>query len=211
MSERARQLAVGGDRDDSVLVAAACAGDDASFEALFRRHAPDLIRFIERRSGSPTVADEVTAATFEKAWQQVCEINSRRIRFRPWIFRLASNELIDQQRGAQRRRLREAVVSASELRLVGSGGESGGALRDEELRAAISTLSASHQEVVALRWFADLTPTEVAQALGITSGTAAVRTHRALGALRRALGVAVEGADGHGVKRSNRKERTHER
>ena len=198
MPERARQLAVSGDRDDSVLVAAACAGDDASFEALFRRHAPDIIRFIERRSGSPAVADDVVAVTFEKAWRQVCEISSREIRFRPWIFRLASNELIDQQRGANRRRRREVVASASDLRLAGAGNELDITFRDEELREAISTLSASHQEVVALRWFADLTPNEVAQALGVTPGTAAVRTHRALAALRRALGAAVDGSGDRG-------------
>ena len=192
MRRRANSEGGGGDRDDRVLVAAACAGDHPSFAALFRRHAPDLVRFVERRSGSAAVADDVVAVTFEKAWIQVCDLDARGIPFRPWVFRLAGNELIDQRRGADRRRRREAVVSAGNHRLVDAAADPGEPDRDDDLRAAISTLSAAHQEVVALRWFADLTPKEVAAALGVTTGTAAVRSHRALAALRRALGGEAE-------------------
>ena len=187
MQGRAQDDVVGVDRDDAVLVASACAGDHSSVAVLFRRHATDLVKFVERRSGSSAVADDVVAVTFEKAWRQACDIHARRIAFRPWIFRLAGNELIDQQRGADRRRRREALVSAGDDRLVDPGKEAIGLGDDDELRAAISRLSGAHQEVVALRWFADLTPKEVASALGVTTGTAAVRTHRALEALRRAL------------------------
>ena len=191
MRRRVQQEVADADRDDAVLVASACAGDHSSFGVLFRRHAPDLVRFVERRSGSAGVADDVVAVTFEKAWRQACEISGRGITFRPWIFRLAGNELIDQQRGAGRRRRREAVVSAGDRRLVDASSDPDNA-DDDELRAAISELSAAHQQVVALRWFADLTPKEVAAALGVTTGTAAVRTHRALAALRRALAVPGE-------------------
>jgi len=187
VQRRANIDGVGSDRDDAVLVAAACSGDHPSFAALFRRHAPDLVRFVERRSGSPAVADDVVAVTFEKAWTQVCDLDARGIPFRPWIFRLAGNELIDQRRGTDRRRRREVVVSSGEQRLTDSRAEIDEVDRDDDLRAAISTLSPAHQEVVSLRWFADLTPKEVAAALGVTAGTAAVRSHRALTALRRAL------------------------
>ena len=187
MQRRVQQGEVDVGRDDAVLVASACDGDHSAFGILFRRHAPDLVRFVERRTGMVGVADDVVAVTFEKAWRQVCDISGRGIAFRPWIFRLAGNELIDQQRGADRRRRREAVVSAGDRRLVDTGHEPSEADRDDELRAAISELSAAHQEVVALRWFADLTPKEVATALGVTTGTAAVRTHRALAALRRSF------------------------
>lgn len=187
MQRRVQHGVVDADRDDAVLVASACAGDHSAFGVLFRRHAPDLVRFVERRTGVVGVADDVVAVTFEKAWRQVCDISGRGIAFRPWIFRLAGNELIDQQRGAARRRRREAAVSAGDRRLVDAAHQPSEADRDDELRAAISELSTAHQEVVALRWFADLTPKEVATALGVTTGTAAVRTHRALAALRRSF------------------------
>ena len=59
----------------------------------------------------------------------------------------------------------------------------------EDVRIAIDTLSAGHQEVISLRWFADLEPAEIATTLGISKGAVAVRTHRAMAALRVALGV----------------------
>lgn len=187
MARRARTESGGASLDDGALVARACAGDHAPFGELFRRHAPDLLRFVERRSGSAALADDVVAVTFEKAWRQVCDIEARRIEFRPWLFRLAGNELIDQQRSTARRRRRESAVSSGDARLTESDTPLGSATEDDDLRAALSTLSGTHQQVIALRWFADLTPKEVAAALGVSTGTAAVRTHRALAALRRAI------------------------
>ena len=53
---------------------------------------------------------------------------------------------------------------------------------------ALSQLSERHQEVIALRFLADLTTAETAEALGITRAHVAVLSHRALGALRAAIG-----------------------
>lgn len=184
-------------RKDAVLVASACAGDDQAFAALFRRHAPDLVRFVERRCGSATEADDVVAVTFERAWIQVCELQRRNVPFRPWIFRLAGNELIDVSRAGGRRREREARVAQPDLVDVNSV-ESNAVDREvngvdvDALRTALSTLHDTHQEVISLRWFGDLDPVEVASALGISSGAVAVRTHRALAALRMALVATAE-------------------
>ncbi|MFK7919185.1 MAG: RNA polymerase sigma factor [Ilumatobacter sp.] len=177
--------------EDAELVASACAGDDHAFAALFRRHAPDLVRFVERRCGSPSTADDVVAATFERAWTQVCDLSRRHVAFRPWVFRLAGNELIDVMRSMDRRRRREERASQADVN-ISAGSEPDGVpvvhgIDADTLRAALSTLSATHQEVIALRWFGDLDVQEVAAALDITSGAVAVRAHRATTALRTAL------------------------
>lgn len=188
----------GDDRcEDAALVASACAGDDQAFAVLFRRHAPDLIRYAERRCGSAAEADDVVAVTFERAWIRICELHQRNVPFRPWIFRIASNELIDVCRAGGRRRDREArvsqpeVVEANPVEREAMGSEVNG-IDLEALRTALTMLHGTHQEVISLRWFGDLDPAEVATALGISKGAVAVRNHRAIAALRTALAGVTE-------------------
>lgn len=153
------------------------------------------MRSIERRTGSVALADDVTAAAFERAWRSLARVRDRDIGFRPWIFRIAVNELIDIQRARARRARREERHRSLEVAFngVGEPGESndtaGAGIPPDDLRAALATLSEAHQEVVTLRWFAELDPAEIAAALGITKGAVAVRTHRAMAALRSALDV----------------------
>jgi RNA polymerase sigma-70 factor (ECF subfamily) len=55
------------------------------------------------------------------------------------------------------------------------------------LRAAVVGLDARSQELVALRYGADLTARQIAEILGERTNTVEVALHRALGKLRRAL------------------------
>ncbi len=159
------------------------------------------MRSIQRRTGSVTLADDVTAAAFERAWRSLDDVAERGIGFRPWVFRIAMNELIDVQRSASRRSQREArhghgAVASSTLDHPESFADVGASgIPVEDVRNAINSLSNGHQEVISLRWFADLEPAEIAATLGISKGAVAVRTHRAMAALRAALGVeTTEGA-----------------
>ena len=62
-----------------------------------------------------------------------------------------------------------------------------GGLAPETLRLALGRLSATHQEVIMLRFHADLAPADAAHALGVTPSAAGVRLHRAIAALRHEL------------------------
>ncbi len=112
------------------------------------------------------------------------------------------NELIDVQRASSRRSRREerhgrgAEASSTVDHPESSVEAEVDGIPVDDLRAAVTTLAAGHQEVITLRWFAEFEPAEIAAALGISTGAVAVRTHRAMTALRAALGVdAEEGAE----------------
>ena len=101
MRRRGRQAGRDGDQDDRRLVAAARAGDHEAFAELFRRHGPDVVRSIQRRTGSAALADDVCATAFERAWGSLGDIADRNVGFRPWVFRVAMNELIDVRRAGR--------------------------------------------------------------------------------------------------------------
>jgi len=61
------------------------------------------------------------------------------------------------------------------------------AVRRLEVRAAVLQLEERDRELIALRYGADLTASQIAQHLGLRTNTVEVRLHRALGRLRELL------------------------
>lgn len=176
--------------------------DHEAFAELFRLHAPSVLRFVQRRSGSASFADDVTAATFENAWRSLSTFSGDDDRFRPWVMRIAANEMASIHRSEARRAKREDRTTRADLAVRPSGdpqeqGADLGGLAPAQLRAALSHLTSTHQEIIMFRFFADMSSADIAAALDIAPGTASVRLHRALHALRDVLKPVAEtgGAD----------------
>jgi RNA polymerase sigma-70 factor (ECF subfamily) len=62
-----------------------------------------------------------------------------------------------------------------------------GQARDDELEWALAQLEESQRQVVALRFYADLSLEEIAEVIGVPIGTVKSRLHRALAKLREQL------------------------
>jgi RNA polymerase sigma-70 factor (ECF subfamily) len=176
--------------DDRELVARAL-GDVDAFAELYRRHVTDVHAFVTRRCGSSTLADDVTAAAFERALRNLRTFEWRAGGFRAWVFRIAANELVDHHRremAAQRRVQRVAAAhvpmavdpAQHVIDLAGSDDADG-------LRAALGALRPRYQEAISLRWLAELDPTECAAAMQVSKATFAVILHRAMRALHQQL------------------------
>jgi RNA polymerase sigma-70 factor, ECF subfamily len=159
--------------------------DPEAFGVLFRRHVTAVHAFVQRRCRSIDLADDLTAAAFEKAWRALPTFRDGGGGFRPWIFRIAANEMASHYRSESRRGRREQLVAHSESR-IGHADEAAPHDRSVVLDA-LSQLSERNQEVITLRFLADLSTAETANALGITRAHVAVLSHRAIGALRSAI------------------------
>lgn len=151
---------------------------------LFRRHVRDVHRFVGRRLRDAALADDVTAATFERCWRALPTFEPRRDTLRPWLMRIAANEIAGHFRSEQRRRRREELAAGREAPLVDAPPLPG---VDDELVAALAELGERHQIVLSLRFLADLDTTEAAAAMQVGPRHFAVMQHRALAALRRRL------------------------
>ena len=108
---------------------------------------------------------------------------------RPWLVRVLVNEVLQRQR---RRVL--PVAGAAEERLAGLVSreaeperEAERAWERREMAGALAALPAEAARVVVLRYFAELSTAEVAEALDVPEGTVKSRLHRALGRLREEL------------------------
>lgn len=171
--------------DDATLVARA-RRDPEAFSLLFRRHVHDVHRFVRRRTGSDALADDLTATTFERCWRALPDFEPQRDTLRPWLLRIAANELAGHYRSETRRRRREELAASREaphrtVPPVEPTLDEGAVLR------ALDELGERHQIVLSLRFLADLSTAEAAAAMQVGSRHFAVMQYRALAALRHQL------------------------
>jgi RNA polymerase sigma-70 factor (ECF subfamily) len=163
--------------------------------------------YIQRRIGDRTVTEDLTALTFERALVAVRGASFRNESFGGWLYRVAGNAIVDHVRRARRSTPLGAVD-----RPGGAGGRGSSdrtadheadvgderalaafaaAIERDALRRALLALPEAHRRVLVLRFLDDLDPDEACAVLGCSRGTLAVRTHRALRALRGAMDKAA--------------------
>jgi len=144
------------------------------FEVLFERHAATVLRYLQLRAGH-SLAEELMAETFVRAFDARRRFDSRRASALPWLYGIASN-LIRMHFRTQERRLRAYRVAAGlETQPGDLTAESVEPLHASELApaiaAALAALPVAQSDVLLLHTYAELTPDEIAEALGISTGS----------------------------------------
>lgn len=176
--------------DERALVERARTDADA-FAELYRRHLDGIHAFVARRLGPASAAvDDVTSATFERALTKLHRFRWRSAGIRPWLFRLAANEISEHHRSQSRHRTDRAQATLGrwyQPAVDAPGGDDPAHDERDRLRSAIDQLGPRHQQAIGLRYFADLDNDEAARAMGMPPGTFAVTVHRARRALQRIL------------------------
>lgn len=140
-------------------------------EEIYRRHAPELLRFASGLVGPIDAQDIVTDACIRSfgapGWSSVRNP-------RAYLYRAVLNKARMHHRATIRRRAREhraAVPNAAEDPEV-----------DVDVLEAVAALSVRQRAVVFLTYWHDLPPNEIAELLQISAGS--VRRHLARGRAR---------------------------
>ncbi|HJW22536.1 MAG TPA: sigma-70 family RNA polymerase sigma factor [Candidatus Limnocylindrales bacterium] len=175
------------------LVAQARQGDLQAFGTIFDHYHAAVYRFVVSRVGRPSDAEDLTQLVFVKALEALPRYTARGVPFGGWLFRLARNTVIDHVR-TRREHVELEVVTRRATEEAGP--EAVAALRDDldAVARALEELTEDQREVIALRFFAGLSAREAAEAMGRQEGTIRGLQFRAIGALRRSLGIEVIGA-----------------
>ena len=171
--------------DERQLVEAARAGEPVAFELLVRQQVDRLYGAAWVMLREPDLAEEAVQQTLVRAWRDLPRLRDAD-RFGAWLQKLLVRACYDE---ARRRRRWSATIRI--LPAVDDGGLESGLADREVIEAGMRSLSADHRIVLALHFFLDLEPSEIADRLGIPPGTARSRIHYALIALR----AAVEASD----------------
>lgn len=184
--------------DEQLLLDYRDRGDRGAFAELVRRYERELFIYLRRYLGDPELADDVFQATFMQIHTKLGHFDVER-RFRPWLYRVATNQAIDHQRRNRRHRLgslewnaRPESDEAPRLGSLLTSHELGPAETAEVaeqrrwVREQIANLGESLRSVVLLVYYQGLKYREVSEALSIPVGTVKSRMHTALAQLNAA-------------------------
>jgi RNA polymerase sigma factor (sigma-70 family) len=152
--------------------------DDRSFERLYRRHLPEVYRYVLRDVGNRADAEEVTQNAFLDAYRALGRGHTPE-KPRAWLFGIAKN--------ATRRRYRTLSRRPHEVELEHELIESvaeGERPQLEELRAAVGSLPSTHQQVLFLREIEGLTYAEIANRMDLSHAAVETLLFRARRSLR---------------------------
>lgn len=188
-----------GPADDRQLLQDVAARDHAAFGALFRSYYPRVYAFVKARLDDPGLCEETVADTFVEVWRGAPDFRGAS-RVSTWIFGIATFKCMEALR--HRRRLKRASVLPTPLEVLHELADERDAAqaleaRDELrwFRELLVELPVAQREVLELALLEGHDTQEIAERLGISTGTVKSRLFRARNELRAEM------------RRSNRRER----
>lgn len=170
-----------GEGDSDVALAAA--GDRRAFERLYRANANRVFSICARMVSDRQRAEELTQDVFVRAWEKLGQFRGDSA-FTTWLHRLAVNVVLNARKAEGRRASRfeseeDMGDHASAMPLAP------GDLLD--LEAAMATLPPGAKRVFILHDVEGYKHEEIAEMLGVTSGSCKAQLHRARLLLRERL------------------------
>ena len=190
---------------DHMLIEQACTGNQAAFETLVQRYQPLLYRFVRAYVGSEQAHDILQFVWFQ-LYVSLSKLYSnatserKEASLKPWLFRIAWNRCIDEQRKYKRHPFicfsdleqvheEEGVSALTTLLDMAPLPEEIAVFEDDaaHLRAAIQALPPKFRTVVWLRYTEELTFVEIGRKLHIPPTTAQTYFYRACAKLRLTL------------------------
>jgi len=167
--------------DDTALVRRLSTGDLDALDALFHRHASALLNLARRVTGSAADAEDVVQDLFVGLPVAVRRY-SERGSFTAWLRTVTVRLALDRVR-RQTRRHEVALDLAGEQPAAPATPEA-----CWDLERGLAALPHDLRVVFVLKEIEGFAHAEIGRLLGIRTGTSEVRLHRAMRALRRALG-----------------------
>ena len=164
--------------------------ESISFEAVYSANHKSVLRLCNLLLSDRQEAEEVAQEVFVKAYREYENLNQTEfLLWKPWLMRVSVNACRDRQRSSWWKRWRMAGAEYQEEIYPNRGQtpEESALSRETEGRIwrAFQGLSARQQEVFALRHVDEWSTDEVAEILGMTSGTVKRHLFRAIQRLRR--------------------------
>jgi RNA polymerase sigma-70 factor, ECF subfamily len=172
------------DRERSLV--AASRSDPCAFGPLYDFYAPRIVGFIYRRVRDYNVAEDLTSVTFQRAFENVRRASFRNESFGGWLYRVASNAVVDYYRRNRRTTSLASLLDRQDLDDL-CVDNLADALDRDEIRRGLYAVHEMHREVLILRYFDDLDADEICLILGCSKETLSGKLQRALRALRAAI------------------------
>jgi RNA polymerase sigma-70 factor (ECF subfamily) len=159
--------------------------DRAAFAPLYERYVDQIFAYVFTLTRDRELAEDVTAATFAKAMEELPRFEWRGVPYSAWLYRVASNLVARSKRRPGWIELDARLASDDDGPLESL--ERHG--REEEVRNAVAALPEDQRQAVVLRFGGDMRNREIAEIMNRSEGAVKLLTFRALTSLRKRLGA----------------------
>jgi RNA polymerase sigma-70 factor (ECF subfamily) len=156
---------------------------EPDWEQVYAEQLPRVLNFFRYRLGNTPDVEDLTARTFEKAWNARHRYRRDVAGFATWLLTIARNVAIDHLRARQRY---EPLDEAAAVPAVGVTPEQQLVQHSEaeRLAALLATLPARQRELIAMKYGAGMTNRAIARATGLSESNVGTTLHRAVESLR---------------------------
>lgn len=172
--------------NEKAVVKAAKNGDSQAFTELYNHYFPKIYSYLMRRTGHQETTEDLTSKVFLKAFDKLPKFSITSAPFGAWLYRIAANTLTDYYRKASRNREFAAEVLPEKI------DESKSAHDEvltkevkEEVLSLVSQLPKKDQQIVELRFLAELGVKEIAAIVELSPNVVSVRIYRAVKKLQK--------------------------
>jgi RNA polymerase sigma-70 factor (ECF subfamily) len=155
---------------------------DVDWNAVYRLELPRVYNYFRYRFTNDALAEDLTSATFEKAWRAREQYRRDRAAFSTWLLTIARNVAIDHLRTYR------APISFDALERIPAPDSPHDAYTRqadiERLAQLLRQLNEHERELVAFKYGAELNNREIAQQLGMSESNVGTTLHRVVSTLR---------------------------
>lgn len=172
--------------------------DRAAFAPLYERYVDQIFAYVYTITKNREQAEDVTAATFAKALEEIPRFEWRGVPYSAWLYRVASNLVSRQRKRPSWLELSDREVDGEAL---DPSAEAEKQSHYNDIRVAVSQLPQDQKQAVVLRFSGGLRNKEIATIMERSEGAIKLLTFRALTNLRKHLGAPLP------AERDTRRER----
>ena len=171
--------------EDRALVSAA-QSDTAAAGQLFDKYYPEIFRYVYHSTLDHAVTEDLTSNVFFSAFRHLGLFRWRRIPFRAWLYRIATNELRMHYRKQKRMSAANAGLVDPEFPAAVPSADTVAAGLDDYrlLQRALLDLGQKYRTVIVLRYFEGKSLSEICEITNQREGTVKSQLHRALAQLK---------------------------
>lgn len=177
---------------DEALMLQIAGGNEAAFEQLYDRFAPQVFGLVSRLLSDEGHKEEVTQKIFVDAWQHAASFDPRRTTALTWLLTIAHRCAVEQIHSTSQRPEPDLIIDARTPQESDHRLEDGAAFQNEgeRMTTALRQLTKAQREAIQLAYFGGLTHCEIAEHLQIPVGTVQSGIRDGMKKLRDLMGVA---------------------